>query len=267
MWAARGGAGGFGVVTSVEFDLLRISSAYAGVLMWDIAHVEPVLRAWTAWAPHAPECITTSLRLIRVPDLPAAPEPLRGRRIVLLDGAIVGDPAGADDLLRPLRALGPELDTFSTAPVSALTRLHQEPEGPTPGYARSSLLAELNDAAVDALLDTVETGSLSQLNILELRQLGGALARPAGRPAALDRLDGEFLLVALGTNSDPSSWPGMREEGARVIDAVAPWRSGEYLPMCDEAASPSPVEPDPVGARLSRIRRAADPDGMFAPRR
>jgi hypothetical protein len=254
-------------VTAVEFDLLRISSAYAGVLLWDIAQAEPVLRTWTAWAPHAPECITTSLRLLRVPDVPGVPEPTRGRSIVLLDGAVVGDPAGADDLLAPFRALRPELDTFSTFPVSALTRLHQEPEGPTPGYARSSLLAGLPDAAVDALLDTVEAGSLSRLNILELRQLGGALSRPAGRPAALDRLDGDFLLVALGTNSDPSSWPGMREEGARVLAAVAPWRSGEYLPMCDEVAASFSGEPDPVSARLAAIRRAADPDGMFMPHR
>ena len=36
MWAARGGGGGFGVVTAMEFDLLPVSSAYAGMLAWEL---------------------------------------------------------------------------------------------------------------------------------------------------------------------------------------------------------------------------------------
>ena len=44
MWAARGGAGGFGVVTALEFDLLPIARVHAGMLAWDCAHAEPVLR-------------------------------------------------------------------------------------------------------------------------------------------------------------------------------------------------------------------------------
>jgi FAD/FMN-containing dehydrogenase len=266
MWAARGGGGGFGVVTAVEFDLLSITSAYAGALMWDLEQAEPVVRTWAAWAPQAPESITTALRLLRVPDLPWMPEELRGRRIVLLDGAVLGDPAAADDLLAPLRALDPEMDSFSTYPATALTRLHQEPEGPTPGYAISSVLGGLPDAGVDALLDSVWTGSLSRLNILELRQLGGALSRPADRPAALDRVNGEFLLVALGTDPDPASWSGMRADGASVVDALAPWRSCNYLPMSDEVPDPS-SEQDDTSARLAAVRRAADPDGVFARRR
>jgi FAD/FMN-containing dehydrogenase len=266
MWAARGGGGGFGVVTAVEFDLLRITSAYAGALLWDLEHAEPVLRTWAAWAPDAPERITTSLRLLRVPDLPWVPVELRGRRLVLLDGAVLGDPASAPELLAPFRALGPELDTFDVFPAPALTRLHQEPEGPTPGYAVSSVLGRLPDAGVDALLDTVGAGSLSRLNILELRQLGGALSRPAERPAALDRVDGEFLLVALGTDPDPAQWAGMREDGARVLDRLAPWQRSSYLPMSDEPADPA-AETDDVMARLAAVRRAADPDGVFARRR
>ena len=267
MWAARGGAGGFGVVTAVEFDLLRISSAYAGALVWDLGHAEAVLRTWAAWAPAAPECITTSLRLLRVPDLPWVPEPLRGRRIVMLDGGVLGDPDAAAELLAPFRALRPELDTFDTHPAAALTRLHQEPEGPTPGYAHSALLGELPEAAVDALLATVEPGVLSRLDIVELRQLGGALSRPAGRPAVLDSVSGQYLLVALATDPDPGHWLGMREDGARVLGALAPWQSGDYLPMSDEAAPSSAAEQDDVSARLAAVRRAADPHGVFARRR
>ena len=38
LWAARGGSGGFGVVTALEFDLLPMRAAYAGMLAWDWRH-------------------------------------------------------------------------------------------------------------------------------------------------------------------------------------------------------------------------------------
>jgi hypothetical protein len=42
------------------------------------------------------------------------------------------------------------------------------------------------------------------------------------------------LLVALGTDPDPARWAGMRQAGAAVVEALAPWQSSSYLPMSDE---------------------------------
>ena len=46
LWAARGGGGGFGVVTALEFDLFPVSTVYAGKLAWDWTHAQRVLTAW-----------------------------------------------------------------------------------------------------------------------------------------------------------------------------------------------------------------------------
>src|SRR3954451_16941162 len=48
-WALRGGGGNFGVVTAMEFRLFDIQTAYAGMLLWDQAEAERVLRTWAAW--------------------------------------------------------------------------------------------------------------------------------------------------------------------------------------------------------------------------
>src|SRR5262249_16275138 len=78
-WALRGGGGSFGVVTALELRTFPISTAYAGMLMWDIADAEPVLREWSSWAPSAPDAISTSFRILRLPPMEELPPFLRER--------------------------------------------------------------------------------------------------------------------------------------------------------------------------------------------
>src|SRR6478752_6787445 len=82
-WVLRGGGGNFGVVTALEFAMFDIQTAYAGLLMWDLADIEPVLREWAAWAPSAPDEITTSFRAMRMPPLPELPPFLSGRQLAI----------------------------------------------------------------------------------------------------------------------------------------------------------------------------------------
>jgi FAD/FMN-containing dehydrogenase len=265
LWAARGGGGGVGVVTAAEFELLPLRTAYAGMLAWDWTAAERVLPVWAEWATGAPDEVTTSFRLFRVPDLPEMPDGVRGRNVALLDGAVVGNADAAAELLAPLRALQPDLDTFQDRAVRELPRLHLDPEGPTPAYIESRVLDGLPCTAVDALLAAVGPDSGSSLAFAELRQLGGALARPAARPGALDGLPGAFLALALGVDPDPGALPRIRADAARMLDAVAPWDAGrQYLPMRHEGAGQSAWGIESY-ARLQAVRAAADPTGMFVP--
>src|SRR6476620_4862607 len=109
LWAARGGGGGFGVVTAMEFDLLPIATPYAGMLVWDWSHAPRVAEAWAGWAATAPDQVTSILRLVEAPDAPWVPEAVRGRRIIVIDGAVVADEPTAAGILAPLRALRPEI--------------------------------------------------------------------------------------------------------------------------------------------------------------
>src|SRR5215213_3648122 len=125
-WALRGGGGNFGVVTALEFRLYPLREIYAGFMLWDWSEAARVLRTFAAWAAGAPDHVTTSLRIMQFPVMDEIPEPLRGRSVVMIDGAVQGDPA----VLEPLRALAPEIDTFATVPAASLVRLHQDPEEP-----------------------------------------------------------------------------------------------------------------------------------------
>ena len=104
----------------------------------------------------------------------------------------------AQRVLAPLRALRPEVDTFDDVPAASVARLHLDPEAPTAVYANSVLLEDLPERAVEALVASAGPGSGSELLFVELRQLGGALSRPAPRGGALDHMDGSFLVLGVG---------------------------------------------------------------------
>jgi FAD/FMN-containing dehydrogenase len=260
-WALRGGAAPLGVVTALECELFPLDTVVAGYLAWDWTAVERVLPAWVSWCADAPEEATTSFRLVEVPSADPVPPALRGRRLAMVDGAVLGDDAFAADVLAPLRALAPEFDTVTRVPAESLVRLHLEPEGPTPAYASSTLVSALPDAALTAVVEAAGPRSGTRLAVAELRQLGGALSRPDPAGGALTSLDGAFLALGLGLGQDASD---VRADAARFLTALEPWATGrQYLPMLDERTDTRKVFPLGVHARLSAIRAAVDPDRLF----
>jgi hypothetical protein len=259
-WALRGGGGNFGVVTAIEFRLYPIATAYAGALVWDWTHAERVIGAWAEWTASAPDEVTTSCRILQLPPIEAVPEPLRGRQVVMINGAVDADDATARCILGPLRELEPELDMWERVPAAALVRLHGDPEGPTPCVSDAVMLAELPAEAVTRFVRAAGPGSGSTLVAAELRQLGGALARPAVGGGAVDRLDGRFIAFGVTITPDEASAIRGRQDARALIDAVRPWASGrEYLNFIEEPVDASCGYAPQAWRRLNAVRDAIDP--------
>src|SRR6476661_6729776 len=151
-WALRGGGGSFGVVTALEFELYPVPELYAGMLTWPWERTADVLHAWREWASDLPNEMSTWARVLQVPPLPEIPEPVRGRQLVVVEAAYLGAEEAGSELLRPLRDLGPELDTFAAVPPAALGHLHMDPEDPVPFAIDGQLLDDLPPAAIDAVV-------------------------------------------------------------------------------------------------------------------
>lgn len=264
LWAARGGGGGFGVVTAMEFDLFPITRVYAGMMVWDWRRTPEVLTAWARWADDAPDAATTVARVMQVPPDPSLPSEVRGRQVVVIDGAILVDDQHAATLLRPLRALRPDLDTFAEVAAPALVDLHMEGSDPAAVYANSILLADLTDHALAAIVDTAGAASGSRLATLEIRHLGGAVERPSPRRGALDHLDGSFLVLGLGIDEDRQKGSAQRDDARRVLQALSPWGlPGLYLPMVEDETDVARGWNPETWRRLQAVRDAADPGGLF----
>jgi FAD/FMN-containing dehydrogenase len=263
-WALRGGGGNFGVVTAVEFRVYPIETAYAGWLAWDVGHAREVLNRWVEWSADAPDEVTTSIRLLNLPPFEEIPEPFRGRHIIAIDGAVLGSDQEAEAILAPLRELSPEIDTFARVPAGSLSRLHMDPEGPTPGVSGSSVLADLPPAAVDALVEATGPSSGSTLLLTEVRQLGGALARPHEGGGALDRHEGGFVFFCAAIAATPELGAQGHADAVRAVEALRPWENGrQYLNFAENPTDAANGYDAAAYARLQAIRTRVDPDGLM----
>jgi hypothetical protein len=260
-WALRGGGGNFGVVTALEFRLYPIETAYAGMLVWDREHAERVLRRWADWAPEAPDAVTTAFRFLNLPPLADIPEPLRGRSLAVIDGAVLGCDAEARSTLALLRGLGPEIDTFDRVPARALTRLHMDPEGPTPAVSDGTLIGELADNTVDTILEQVGPGSTSSLLVAELRQLGGALGRAPEGHGALATIEAAYAVFACAIAATPEMAAQGELDARRLTASLEPWSTGRsYLNFAENQVDARTGYGDSAWLQLKGIRSAYDPD-------
>jgi hypothetical protein len=265
-WAVRGG-GGIGVVTSLEMQLYPIAELYAGDLFFPIQRAAEVLYAWRAWTATASDDVTSMCRILRVPPLPEVPEALRGGAFAVVEAAYLGDAGSGADLIEPLRRLGPELDTFAMIPPPALDQLNMEPTQPTPTISDCALLTDFSAAAIDAFVAVAGPNAETPLTSIEVRQLGGALARLARGGGAQPNIDASFLLNAVGVTTTPDLTGPVRHGVQAVKDALAPWHARyHYYGFADAPGTAAAVLPPTSVRRLEEITAAYDPGKLIISR-
>jgi hypothetical protein len=108
-----------------------------------------VLRTWgDLTRGDVPDELATLSRFFRLPQAPEFPAEIRGKSFALVEVFHIGDPAQADALLAPLRALGPVNDTIRTVAVPELLHLHMDPEQPVTALGDGLLITRLPDEAI-----------------------------------------------------------------------------------------------------------------------
>jgi hypothetical protein len=133
-----------------------------------------------------------------------------------------------------------------------------------PGVVHGTLLRELDDAAVDAFVEVAGPGSGSPLLSAELRQLGGALARPAENAGALSHLDAAFTLNGVGMAMTPEMGETVNAHIDRVNEAMGEWLAqGMFFNFVDRRLAFEELFPGDVGKRLSRVKREWDAENVI----
>ena len=263
-WALRGGGGGLGVVVALEIALFEVDDLVAGMMIWPWERAAEVLTRYVEWAETAPNSVSASGRMLQIPPAPEIPESIRGRQLVVIDGAVLGTEAEADEILAPLRALGPEIDTFGAAPLDSLIRLHMDPEPPMPVKGDGVMVDALDADAIEAMVEIAGPGTDSPLIIVELRQLGGALRVRKPGAGVLGSLDGSFAFFAAGVPMGPEVAAAIELRIDALKEALAPWSQGKpYLNFAEKRVAIGDAVGAESFARLEAVKAAIDPEGRF----
>jgi hypothetical protein len=99
--------------------------------------------------------------------------------------------------------------------------------------------------------------------MIEIRHLGGALARPEASHGALAAMNGEYILFALGPVMSPDAAPVMAAAANRVTEAMEPWRSGWYLNFLEQSFDMSRAFDPDTWERLQAVKAKVDPEAVF----
>jgi FAD binding domain len=261
-WALRGGGGGYAVVTALQVELVPVSEAYAGALVFPPELAADGIRAYRDWTADAPEEAGSLVRMLNLPPIPDIPEPLRGNKWLAITAACIGSREEGERAIAPLREIGePALDSFEQMPAAGLTRIAMDPEPPVPGLGHHRVLAELPDDAIRTLVEVAGPESGAPLLFAELRHLGGALRRPAENGGALEKLDGEFVMLGIGMLMDPALREPIDGTLDKLADAMNPWAAESgYFNYAERPCDVDALLPAETCKRLAQVKRTWDPD-------
>jgi hypothetical protein len=224
-WALRGAKSNFGVVTAMEFGLFPVTRLYAGTLFYAGEHAGAVLRAYRELAVRAPDELTSSLALIRMPDLPAAPDFMRGTLTVNVRFSYLGSQAEGAELLAPLRAAAPTLvNSVAEREYATFDAISPGGTEPTSSFDRMVLLDDLTPETVNALVELAGPDADTPITVIDIRQMGGALTSQTGQARAVSRPTAGFAMFAL-TAAPAEQAEAAWKAGKDLLDGLRPWIS------------------------------------------
>jgi FAD/FMN-containing dehydrogenase len=265
--ALLGGRDNFGIVTGMEFGLVPVARLYGGGLFFDAEQAPGLLEAYRQWTATVPDEMNSSVALIPFPDDPQVPEPMRGRRIWHVRIACTGSPEAGERIVEPLRQAGPLLlDSLRDMPYEHSAEIHDDPPVPMPWAADVAMLTDLDADAVRTVREHTGPGAALPA-VVELRHLGGALARKPPHPNAVGHRDARFMLAVVIPLTDvaPADARAFLE---RVFTDLKPWTCGRYLNFmghgdaADQERTRTAYTADDH-RRLTALKAAYDPRNVF----
>ncbi len=255
-WAIRGGGGNFGVVTSFDFRAHPLKSIVGGMVIYDLAEMKTVLSKWADYMRGAPEELN-STAVIFSGFGPEVPPQLF---ILLCYGG--DDEAAANEAIQPLLEFGTV--RHQEIQKKPYYKMLEDPALP-PGVKTVSDNGFIKSLGEDVLATLAANYGQPGTAIIQIRSLGGAVARVSPEATAFAHRDYEaFVLAAsivpLDTTQEQAN--NIREAFWRPLKSFA---TGAYINFLSDAGEPSVATAYPTAtySRLASVKAQYDPDNVF----
>ena len=260
-WAIRGGESNFGVATRLQLRLHEISEIVGGMLI--LPATPETITGFLEAADAAPEELSTIANIMIAPPMPFLPEAAHGKPVVMALMAYVGPPDQAAGVLAPFRALAEPLADM-LRPMR-YPELYEGPEQEPQFGAGTNFFADSLDAeAAEGILEWLPK-STAPMRAVQIRVLGGAMARTPNDATAFAHRDRGMLVNVAAMYMDPAekeTHDGWVEGIARALGKNG---AGGYVGFLGEDDEETIRAAYPGGnwERLRGLKRRYDPDNLF----
>ena len=266
-WGLRGGAGGLGVVTSLELRLYPLAEVVAGLVVFPADQSTSLLRRFSDFAVDAPDEFCGMVVFTHAPPLPFVDSAWHGRPVAIVAVCWSGENATSARVLEPIRRAGASVGEADGRMPYPHWQQMLDPSAP-PGrhhYWKSIKFARLSDDIIDRLVSAA-SALPTPVTELHVQHMGGAVARAAADECAFAHRDAQFFVNLIGASADKAHF-----------EAVRAWIRGLYGQLSSDALDgrmPNFADRDDQDAisrfgeknarRLRDLRQRHDPAGLFA---
>jgi FAD/FMN-containing dehydrogenase len=261
-WAIRGGGGNFGVATRFKFRLQPMDGFIGGMLVLP-ATAETVAGFMRA-ADAAPDELSTIANVMNCPPMPFVPEEVHGRVVILAMLACGGDAAAGERAVAPFRQLAaPIADMVKPMPYPQMYPPEDDTYQPK-AIARTLFLDRVDDATARTMLDFLESSDAA-LRAVQLRALGGAMARVPADATAFAHRDRRVMAVVVNFYAGPDDLPERMQWVDDLVAAIDQGVTGAYSNFLGDESQERvrAAYPGATWDRLAAIKRRYDPANLF----
>jgi FAD/FMN-containing dehydrogenase len=264
-WAVRGGGGNFGVVTSFLFRAHPVDNVIGGPTLWPVERAVEVMQWYREFITTAPEELGGFFAFMTVPPVAPFPEQLHLKKMCAVVWCYTGDPAHADEMFAPVRALSPALHGVQPMPYPALQSMFDGlyPPG-LQWYWRADFVKELSDAAIARHAEFGEQLPTMH-STMHFYPIDGAVHRVRPDETAFSFRDVRWAEVIVGVDPSPAKAQEISTWTKDYWNALHPYSAGgAYVNfMMDEGQERVQATYRDNYARLVEVKKRYDPDNLF----
>ena len=221
-----------------------------------------VIAGPAAAAEAAPGELSVIANVMRAPPLPFVPAAQHGRPVVMARMVCAGDAEAGERAIAPIRALAP--------PLADRVRPIRYPEiyekGPRPAIdgGTNVLVDGLAPGAGETILEHLET-STAQIPIVQLRVLGGAVARVPDDATAFGYRGARLMVNVTAIDNSPEEGPEHKAWASGLATALSDGAAAAYAGFLGDEGEHGVRRAYPPATldRLARVKRQYDPGDLF----
>ncbi len=223
-----------------------------------------VIAGFVDAAEAAPDELSAIANVMPAPPLPFLPADLHGTTVVMATLAYAGEVDDGVRALAPFRALAEPLADM-VRPMSYPELFPPEQEDFHPVAAIRTTFADgIDGGAAETILERLEVAT-APMAVVQLRVLGGAMARVPAEATAFAHRDRRVMVNAVAMYERPEEAPVHRAWATNLAHALDHGRTGAYVNFVGDEGPERVREayPGPTWERLRAIKAEYDPTNVF----